>query len=140
MAMIPFTNAKAALAFAGMTILGTVMMVGTSDNKGMLGQMASSISAERLLSSDDASTSVEAESFGGGASRRSSEWGGRNGVFDDYVTPEGAIPTTNSGSSQTASLRSVQGNSIATAPLSPEAIVVDAKNAGFSGQGRPDRP
>lgn len=46
MANTGFISTKIALAFAGMTIFGTLLMVGTSENEGVLGQIASQLSEQ----------------------------------------------------------------------------------------------
>lgn len=87
-----FENSKAALAFAGMTILGAVVMVGSDDGGGVLDQTVDRFAQEREAIAQDARKFAESKSVGddpgGQPSGRVSDpdagWGSSTTVFGHY--------------------------------------------------------
>lgn len=57
-----FENSKAALAFAGVTIIGAVIMIGSPDNEGVLDKTVDSLSEERMSITEDAPEFIETQS------------------------------------------------------------------------------
>lgn len=84
-----FENSKAALAFAGMTILGAAVMVGSGDGGGVLDQTVDRFAQERETIVQDAREFAESQSVGDDVSGRVSDpdagWGSSKSVFGDYT-------------------------------------------------------
>lgn len=84
-----FENSKAALAFAGMTILGAAVMVGSGDGGGVLDQTVDRFAQERETIVQDAREFAESQSVGDDVSGRVSDpdagWGSSTTVFGDYT-------------------------------------------------------
>lgn len=132
MANIGFNNIKVALAFAGMTILGALTMVGTSENKGALAQIANA-SAERR--DDNNSNYVGIDAVSGESTTMDApepEWAYPSAVDPNaYIPPEG-LPTDPSepGFPPAPSLDS---GDPATEPLSPSAITSSTEYDDYRG-------
>lgn len=121
-----FENSKAALAFAGMTIFGAVMMVGTSEKSGVLPTVADRIAEQRATIVADASAFAEERSVGDKMSSPAAQ----PSVFGSYAPPApGSSQPTTSPASPTP------GNSLMTAPLAPGAIVADDADNGADAEG-----
>jgi hypothetical protein len=124
MSNIGSTNTKVALAFAGMTILGTLLMVGTPGNEGVLGQITSRI-AEQPSEADSENDALIAQSSVGQVTRAPAPvWDSpviQNS--DAEVPPEGPIlDTPRPGFAPAPPANDADP---AKAPLSPSAISTD---------------
>jgi len=103
-----FENSKAALAFAGVTIFGAVVMVGSSESGGVLDQLVERFSHQREAISTEAREFAESQSVGDAERTTVSDpdagWGSSTAVFGDY-TPgarQSAVsPPSRSASKQT---------------------------------------
>lgn len=84
-----FENSKAALAFAAMTILGAVVMVGSEETGGVLDQTVDRFAQEREAIAEDAREFAESQSVGDAQSHRTSDpdagWGSSKSVFGDFA-------------------------------------------------------
>jgi len=118
-----FENSKAALAFAAMTILGAVTMVGTSDSGGVLGVAVDRFGAEREAIASEASEFAEQQSVGDKVADPDSGWGSSASAFGDYRPGEPATPPVTSGA-PAAVAPAAQGSGPAYAPLAPGAVVI----------------
>lgn len=75
-----FENSKAALAFAGMTLLGAIAMVGTSENDGVLPRVADTIAEQQSAKAAAWAAATEQQSMA--APRGSGP--GQGAIFGDY--------------------------------------------------------
>lgn len=94
-----FQNSKAALIFAGMTIFGAVMMVGSPEDQGMLNKVTDRFSQEREAIVEQARDYAEAQSVGDVAGNREIDpaagWGSSRPVFGEYASAEAITGGTN---------------------------------------------
>jgi hypothetical protein len=118
-----FENSKAALAFAAMTILGAVTMVGTSDSRGVLGAVVERFGAEREAIVREASEFAEQQSVGDKVANPDSGWGSSASAFGNYWPGEPATPPA-------AAAPASQGSGPANAPLAPGAVVLGPGGTG----------
>jgi hypothetical protein len=80
-----FQNSKIALLFAGMTIIGAVSMVGSSEDEGILNKAVDRFGQEREAIADDAREFAEAQSVPDKVSDPAAGWGSSEpSVFSDY--------------------------------------------------------
>lgn len=128
-----FQNSKAALAFAAMTILGAVSMVGTSEGGGVLGTAMDSFAQERAAVAEDAQAFAESQSVGDAPSQSASDpdagWGSGKSVFGDYDAAQAAKQPPSAAAVAASPSVGAQGNSMMTAPLAPGAVVVGADDS-----------
>lgn len=120
-----FENSKAALAFAGMTILGAVMMVGTSDKGGVLTRVDDALVNQRASIAADAQAFAKTQSVGDLPSDAGSGWGKPGAVFSEYNPVQSNPPKAIASPASPA-----QGESVMTAPLASGAIVADDVDPG----------
>jgi hypothetical protein len=120
-----FENSKAALAFAGMTLLGAVMMVGTSEKNGVLSSIDEHLAAQRANITADAQAFAKEQSVSESDGKKGSGWGSEGTVFGDYNPTGTKQPSAKSIPPATPP----PGNSLMTAPLAPGAIVADEVEA-----------
>ena len=132
MSNIGFTNTKVALAFAGMTILGTLLMVGTPGNEGVLGQITNRFSDQRSDTDAESGTVIEEPSLSKSVSAPVSVWDSPiTEISDSDVPPETTVieaPKPGFAAAPTptyAATPSPYSSDPAKAPLSPNAIVSD---------------
>ncbi len=108
-----FENSKAALAFAAITLIGAVSMVGTSDGGGVLTAVV-----ERFGTNPEGQASTEqvsSETPRDDGKPAGAGWGGSTSVFGEFTgKPTAGEAAADSGEPS--------GNPM-TAPLSPTAIV-----------------
>lgn len=104
-----FENSKAALAFAGMTIVGAVMMVGSADSGGVLDR-AASLSARPEPIAELAPVVQDGESQPAEQPiDPAAGWGSSSAVFGEYdADPAGTdssdpVPTSNPGGKRPSS-------------------------------------
>lgn len=121
---IVFQNSKIALAFAAMTVLGAVSMVGTPEDSGVVTQAADLIAAQRQSIASNAAAYAESQS-GGDVTIKAKP----PSVFGDYTPADQAaakqvVTAAPKGSSQ-------PGNSLMTAPIAPGAIMLDSGEVGY---------
>jgi hypothetical protein len=124
MSNIGFTNTKVALAFAGMTILGTLLMVGTPDNEGVLGQITSRLSEEPDDASRENETIVAASSDSSTAIPPKPDWANPVIEVSDSEV-EAARPAIAPPTPAFAATPPPYSSDPAKAPLSPNAIISD---------------
>ena len=80
-----FENSKAALAFAGITIVGTAIMIGPSESGGVLDRTADSYVEEREAFVEEVQTFAEEQSVPDEVFDPDSGWGGTGGeVFGEF--------------------------------------------------------
>lgn len=115
-----FENSKAALAFAGMTLLGAVMMVGTSEKGGLLSRVDDIVADQRAQIAADAKAFAASQSVGDQPSASASGGGKPGSVFGDYDPAKAAQPGPASVFTAPAT-----GGGPMTAPLAPGAVVDD---------------
>lgn len=116
-----FENSKAALAFAAMTILGAVAMVGTSETGGVLGAAVSRFGTQREAIASGARDFAKQRSVGDKVSDPESGWGSSNSAFGDFTPGAPAQQPVTSGSPSI--FVPAQSDNPANAPLSPGAIL-----------------
>ncbi len=121
-----FENSKAALAFAGMTMLGAVMMVGTAEKGGVLSRLDEHLSAQRANITNDAQAFAAAQSVGDQPSAKGSGWGRKKEVFGEFDPAKAGQAKI-----APATVTAAQGSGPMTAPLAPGAIAADAADAGL---------
>jgi hypothetical protein len=124
-----FENSKAALAFAAITILGAVTMVGTSETDGVLGVAVDRFGAERKAIASEASEFAEQRSVREKVADPDSGWGSNNSAFGDYNPTEPANQPVTSGAPAGFGPAG-QEYSPANAPLAPGAVVLGPDNTG----------
>ena len=130
MSNIGFTNTKVALAFAGMTILGTLLMIGTPDNEGVLGQITSRLSEQPDNASGENETVAAASSDNATVSAPKPDWA--NPVIEvsdsdvEAARPAIAAPTPTFAPSPPP-----YSGDPAQAPLSPNAIISDGDDEDY---------
>jgi hypothetical protein len=128
-----FENSKAAMAFAAMTIIGAVSIVGTSDGGGVLGTAVDSFAQQRETVAADAQAFAESQSVGDAPSESVSDpdagWGSSKSVFGDYDAAEAAKQPPSAAAVAASPSVGAQGNSMMTAPLAPGAVVLGAGDA-----------
>ncbi|GIX20029.1 hypothetical protein [Erythrobacter cryptus] len=107
-----FENSKAALAFAGMTILGAVALVGPSDKGGVLPRLADRLAAEGAAGASEGRADAAAQGAGDQPQRDDPS----PSVFGDYVPPSPAPAAT-------APARAAAPGNPMTAPLAPGATI-----------------
>ncbi|PKP86055.1 MAG: hypothetical protein CVT77_19600 [Alphaproteobacteria bacterium HGW-Alphaproteobacteria-16] len=87
-----FQNSRAALIFAGMTILGAVAMVGSPEDQGVLDKVTDRFSQEREAIVEQARDYAETQSVGDVAGNPmidpAAGWGSSRPVFGEYATGE----------------------------------------------------
>lgn len=110
-----FENSKAALAFAAVTIIGAVAMVGTSDDSGVLPAVVEKFGAKPAGQASAEQVNSEAPREGAKTTTPGPGWGGSTSPFGDY---SGNPPVP--GQSPAAAPKS--NVNPMTAPLSPTAI------------------
>lgn len=122
MAKIGLINTKVALGFAGVTILGTLMMVGTPDNEGVLGQITTRSSQQPNEASGENETAVAASSESAATSSPRPDWANPvNEVSDSDI--ESQRPAIASPTPAFAPAPQPYSGDPAKAPLSPNAII-----------------
>jgi hypothetical protein len=117
-----FQNSKAALAFAAMTVLGAVSMVGTPEDSGVVTRTADLIASQR------ASIASEAAAYAEGQSGEAAAKATPPSVFGDYTAADEAA-------AQQALKPAPKGppppgHNLMTAPLAPGAVVLDSGEVG----------
>ena len=115
-----FQNSKIALAFAVMTVLGAVSMVGTSEDGGVVTRAADLIAMQRQSIAGDAAAYAEGQSTEAAPPAPS--------VFGDYTPADEAA--AQQALKQAPKGPPPPGHSIMTAPLSPGAVVLDSGEVG----------
>ena len=84
-----FENSKAALAFAGITIVGTAIVIGPSDGGGVLDRTADSYVEQREEFVEEVQTFAEEQSVPDEVFDPDSGWGGTGGeVFGEFMPDE----------------------------------------------------
>ena len=125
-----FENSKAALAFAAMTILGAVSMVGTSDSGGVLDATVDRFAQERATVADDTPELAASRNVGDKVPAQVSDpdagWGSSTAVFGEYDPAKAARQPVTAAAVAAAPSVAAQGNSMMTAPLAPGAVVLGA--------------
>lgn len=118
-----FENSKAALAFAAITVIGAVSMVGTSDDGGVLtavverfGTMPEGQASAEQVSSETPSKDAKPAGAGWGSSSPTS-------VFGEFT----GKPSAGEADGDSAE---PSGNPM-TAPLAPTAVVTQGPSSGF---------
>jgi hypothetical protein len=130
-----FENSKAAMAFAALTIVGAVMMVGTSEGGGVLGLLTTQIEARREAIASEAQRFAEGQSVPDPAAAQSSGRANQPAVFGDY-DPAAQAAAAQAGSkgalaqAPTAKPPAGQENNPMYAPLSPGAQIPGAGDSG----------
>ncbi len=118
-----FQNSKAALAFAAMTVLGAVSMVGTPEDSGVVTRTADLIASQRASIASEAAAYAEGQSGGEAAAEASPP-----SVFGDYT------PADEAAAQQALKLAPKgpppPGHNLMTAPLAPGAVVLDSGEVG----------
>lgn len=109
-----FQNSKVALLFAGMTVISAVSIVGTSEDRGLVSQVADMVEAQRAITAGQGQGGGSGEGAGSESESNSS-------VFGDY---EGDAPTAPAGPASAAG-DDTSGGSVMTAPLSSTATVAE---------------
>lgn len=110
-----FENSKAALAFAAVTIVGAVAMVGTSEDSGVLPAVVERFGAKQGGQASAEQNRSETPSEGDKKATPGAGWGGSTSPFGDY---SGQPPVPGQAPEAPA-----QSNvNPMTAPLSPTAI------------------
>ncbi|MFO6446812.1 hypothetical protein ACLBKU_06655 [Erythrobacter sp. NE805] len=119
-----FENSKAALAFAGLTLLGAVSIIGTSENNGVLPAVVDRIANKPDYANRPSVSEAEREGAQPTDQRKTVEgWNDTPpSVFGDY-DPEGATAAGSSGGESGTAAKET-GNAM-KAPLSPTAIVTN---------------
>ncbi len=110
-----FENSKVALAFAAITVIGAVSMVGTSDDGGVLTAVVERFGAKPEGQASAEQIRSEAPSEGDKPATPGAGWGGSTSVFGDFS----GKPTAGQGAGASAQ---PSGNPM-TAPLAPAAVV-----------------
>ena len=87
-----FENSKAALAFAGVTIFGAVIMIGSPDNEGVLDKAVDRFAEKREDSSETAAEIVETRSAPTTISDPDAGWGSSQPVRFPGSRPEEPLP------------------------------------------------
>lgn len=108
-----FENSKAALAFAGLILLGAITMVGTSENSGVLPTVADKLAEQRAA--NDARAFAEQQSVG--------EPTAPPAVFGDFDPAEAETPQP---------LISPSAPAQGFTPLPPEAVTADQDDSGVA--------
>ena len=125
-----FQNSKAALLFAGLTIIGAVSMVGSPEDKGVLDRAVDIFAAQRETVSNDAQVYAETQSVPDTPAASPGEgWGGGASVFGEFAPGDSAV-----GPAVPAS----GGNQTALIP-GPQPVVADNVGIPVPGPGNPDR-
>jgi len=116
-----FENSKAALAFAAMTIIGAVAMVGTSDDSGVLpavverlGTKPAGLAGAGQAGAGQAGSETPAQA--GKTATPGAGWGGSTSPFGDY-SGKPPVPGQPAGAQAAGAINPM------TAPVSPTAIV-----------------
>jgi hypothetical protein len=122
-----FENSKAALAFAGMTLIGAVTMVGTSEKGGVLSRVDDIVANQRANIASDAQAFAASQSVGDQPSSANSPWGKPVSVFGDYDPAQASQPATASAPA------AAQGNGPMNAPLAPGAVIDDGSDPDAAG-------
>jgi hypothetical protein len=128
MSNIGSTNTKVALAFAGMTILGTLLMVGTPGNEGVLGQITSRLSEQTSDADAESGAVIEEPSVSKSVSAPVSVWDSPiTEISDSDVPPERTVIEAPKPGFAPAFAPAPPANDgdPAKAPLSPGAITSD---------------
>lgn len=87
-----FENSKAALAFAGITIVGTAIVIGPSEGGGVLDRTADSYVEQREEFVEEVQTFAEEQSVPDEVFDPDSGWGGTGGeVFGEFM-PDDMTP------------------------------------------------
>lgn len=79
-----FENSKAALAFAGITIAGAALMIGTSDGGGLLDRVTHQYGEEREAIVEEAKDFAKKQSVPDEVFDADSGWGSASETFGDY--------------------------------------------------------
>lgn len=87
-----FENSKAALAFAGVTIIGAVIMIGSPDNEGVLDKTVDSFAQERGDEAAIIAEPVEAQSSPVSISDPDAGWGSSKQSVYPEPRPEVSPP------------------------------------------------
>lgn len=111
-----FENSKVALAFAAITVIGAVSMVGTSDDGGVLSAVVDRFGAKPEGQASAAQVSSEAPPEGGKTATPGAGWGGSASPFGDY-SGKPPVPGQGPAASAASSVNPM------TAPMAPTAIV-----------------
>lgn len=121
-----FENSKAALAFAGITIIGAVAMVGTDETGGVLDQTVERFAEERSEIVEDAQAFAESQSVGDAPSKKVSDpdagWGSSTAVFGDYTPRDelGGMGTASGSAARTNNAKGGAGVISGTPPVVPD--------------------
>ncbi len=119
-----FQNSKAALVFAGITIFGAVIMVGSPEDEGALTKTINRFSQQRETFVEDTRAFAEAQSVPDTVNDPSAGWGSSSPtVFGSYDAEAGQTSsgTANNG---VAAYRSQDGQSDAILP-GPQPVIAD---------------
>ena len=122
-----FENSKVALAFAAVTVIGAVSMVGTSEDGGMLTAVAERFGAEPKGKAS--AEQVPTDSPRGSGKPAGAGWssGSQTSVFGDYT----GKPSAGEAAGRSAS----SSSDPMTAPLAPTATVTQGRSSGFFSSG-----
>ncbi len=116
-----FENSKAALAFAAMTIIGAVAMVGTLETSGVLGVAVDQLGAERETIASETRDFADQQSVSDKVSNPDSASAIGGSAFGDFPASEPPRQPVTTGPPST--FAPAQGNGPANASLAPGAIV-----------------
>jgi len=132
-----FENSKAALAFAAITVIGAVSMVGTSDGGGVLTAVVERFGAipEGQAS---AAAQVSAETPRDDGKPAGAGWGSASpaSVFGEFT----GQPSAGAAAGDTAGDTAGPSVNPMTAPLSPTAVVTRAPSGGFLSSSNDEPP